>query len=163
MFLSTYFSFFWLIHFLCWSCIYFWIHSWANPSALLQLSYLLLFLQYVCLTARIKTTTSSARRRHCLALLNIVLLADVVLYRFLKSAQSRVGKLTATAALLLGEEPPPRLPGKAEWLNGWQRGPHSLFITFGSEKSLGRLPVIKTRFFSYLDGSMNMNPAPQGS
>jgi hypothetical protein len=78
------------------------------------LSYLLLFLQYISLTARIKTTTSSALARNFLAILNIVLPGDVDLYRFLKSAQNSVGKLMATAALLPGEEPPLRLPVKTE-------------------------------------------------
>ena len=68
---------------------------------------------YLSLTACIKTATSSTSTKHCLALLNIIL-GDVVLYRFLKSAQSRVDKLTATAALLSGKEPPPHLRVKTE-------------------------------------------------
>lgn len=89
-------------------------------------------------------------------------LGIVDLYHFLKSAQSRVGRLTANTSLP-GEQPPPRLPVTIEWLNGWLLVPHNLLIPCGSERRLWPLPVIKIRFFSYLNGRLNTNPFPQGS
>jgi hypothetical protein len=162
MFLSKYFSYFWLFFFVLNTC--FFLDTFMGQpicAATVVLSSALSALRLLHCTYQ--TTTSSARARHCLALLNIVLPGHIHLYRFLKSSQSSVGKLKAKAALLPRVEPPPRRLVKTEWLNGWQRGPDSLFIPSGSEESLWPLPVINTRFFLCLDGSLNMNPAPQGS